>query len=352
MAKKKNRSANIARKRAKRKQEQKSRRKSLAIQKQRRFHGERSDEERLHEMILQSRQLVNEPEFRTITFDTDLMGVSLLEMIESIVSSEEETNDIDDFDDDLLYGFGDEDEPVIDQFRQEVLPHLLTPEILHKITHALSACETRLNRIGQQRKAEIALVARSLFEIAEPQALVLHPLILGITAASLDRLLNESELLREHEQRDFVQEVISDIRSFGATDENAELQDDEIDEEYSDDSDDMADLDDSDDSPEPEEETFIPNITSEELPARALYQSPDTLKTRQAIEAWDGYKLVSDTTEQVEFLQPDLKRYITLTPNRLLLHCASMTELETAMTEVESQCEPELIYLAKTLIED
>ncbi len=348
MAKKKNRSANIARKRAKRKQEQKSRRKHLATQKHRRFHGERSDEDRLHEMVLQSRQLVNEPEFRTITFDLDLMEARVLEALELDARNQEDAVDGDDFDDDLLYGFTDEIDPVAERFRQEVLPRLLTPEFLHKVTHALSACETRLNRIGQHRKAEIAFVAKSLFEIAEPHVLALHPLILGITSASLDALLNQSEMLTENDQREFVEDVISDLRAAGSEDDEIDAQDDEIDDVFADDSDEAADLDDQVE----EEEAFVPDISVEELPARALYQNSDTLKTRQVIEALDGYRLVSDTTDQIEFLQPDLKRYITLTPNRLLLHCTSMTELETAMTEVEKQCEPEIIYLAKTLVED
>jgi hypothetical protein len=346
MAKKKNRSANIARKRAKRKQEQKSRRKYLAIQKQRRLHGEKSDEERLHEMIMQSRLLVNEPEFRAITFDTNLMRERVLEVIESKTPSVEEAINTDGSEDDTLDGLKDEDETVGEQFRQEVLPHFLTPEFLHKISHALTACETRLNRTGQQRKAEIALVARSLFELADPQVLVFHPLVLGITTTTLGHLLDQPDLLPEHEQRDVIQEVISDIRNLGVTEEDTDLQSNEIDEENTDDSDATVDLDDK-----IEEETFVPNISSEELPARALYQNSDTLKTRQVVEAWDGYRLVNDTTEQVEFLQPDLKRYITLTPNRLLLQCTSMTDLEVAMTEVEKQCEPELIYLAKTLME-
>ena len=347
MAKKKNRSANIARKRAKRKQEQKSRRKYLAIQKQRRLHGEKSDEERLHEMILQSRLLVDEPELRAITFDTNLMKKRVLEVLESHSENVEEGSDIDRAGDDTLDEIEDEHEVAGEKFRQEILPHFLTPEFLHKITHALTACETRLNRIGQQRRAGIALVARSIFELADPQVLVFHPLVLGVTVRTLEYLLNQPDQVSENEQRDFVQEVISDIQNLRANQDDTELQDGEVDAADLDDSDVAVDSDD-----ELETEVFVPDISSDELPARALYQNSDTLSTRQVIEAWDGYRLVNDTTEQVEFLQPDLKRYITLTSNRLLLQCTSMIDLEVAMTEVEKQCEPELIYLAKTLVED
>ncbi|MDE0042749.1 MAG: hypothetical protein OXT74_11985 [Candidatus Poribacteria bacterium] len=347
MAKKKNRSANIARKRAKRKQEQKSRRKYLAIQKQRRLHGEKSDEERLHEMILQSRMLVDEPELRAITFDTELMKERVSEVLELESPNVEEAINIDKSGDDTLDEIEDEDEVAGEQFRQEVLPHFLTPEFLHNITHALTACETRLNRTGQQRRAEVALVARSIFELAEPQVLVFHPLVLGVTVRTLESLLSQLEQLSESEQREFVQEVIFDIHNLGAFEGGTEFQNGEAGATHIDDSDIAVDPDD-----DIEEEIFIPNISSEELPARALYQNPDTLRTRQVIEAWDGYRLVNDTTDQIEFLQPELKRYITLTSNRLLLQCTSMTDLEAAMVEVEKQCEPELIYLAKTLVED
>ena len=346
MAKKKNRSANIARKRAKRKQEQKTRRKYSAVQKQRRLHGEKSDEERLHEMILQSRSLVSEPEFHSITFDTNLMEERVLEVLESRPPIVEKVTNADVSEDSVLDEAKDEDETVSEQFRQEVLPCFLTPEFLHKITHALTAYETRLNRTGQQKRAEIALVARSIFELAETQVLVFHPLILGITATTLERLLDQSEVLIEHNQRDFIQEVISDMRNLDTTGEDVKLQDNEINETQTANFSDTEDMED-----EIEEDEFVPGISSEELPARALYQNSDTSKTRKAIETWDGYKLVNDTMEQVEFLQPNLKRYITLTPNRLLLHCTSMADLEMAMTEVEKQCESELIYLAKTLME-
>ena len=100
-----------------------------------------------------------------------------------------------------------------------------------------------------------------------------------------------------------------------------------------------------------DEETSVPDISAEELPARALYQNSSPLKTRHIIEMWDGYKLVKDMPEQVEFVHPDLKRYITLTADRLLLQCTSMTDLEVAMEQTEKQCEPLLTYLAKTLME-
>ncbi|MDE0301245.1 MAG: hypothetical protein OXN17_21660 [Candidatus Poribacteria bacterium] len=293
-------------------------------------------------MILQSRLLVDEPEFCAITFDTVLMGERVLEALESDRLHAEDTISTDGSEDSIEA----EDETVGERFRKEVLPKCLTPEFLDEITHALTACEVRLNRTGQQRKAEIALVARSLFELADPQVLMFHPLILAITAATLEKLLEQPGFSPEHGQHDFVHEVISDIRHLGTTEEDSVLGDEETD---------AADTHDSGVAVGPDDKTedvFVPDVCLAELPARALYQNSDMLKTRQIIEAWDGYRLVNDTTEQVEFLQPDLKRCITLTSNRLLLQCISMTDLEVAMTEVEKQCEPDLIYLAKTLVDD
>lgn len=349
MAKKKKRSANIARKREKRKQDQKSRRKSLAIQKHRRLHGEKSDEERLHEMIMQSHLLVDEPEFSAVTFDPDLMGQYLRELLESDRPSMEEEIDADDLDDFAPEIMEIEDETVGEQFRQEVLPRLITPEFIRKITHALSACENRLNRTGQRHKAEIALVARSLFELADPIALIFHPLVLKISAVTLEHLLNQPQFMLEG--RDAVQDMLSDVLDFTTTEVDIDLPDDEVYEANTTDSDIPVELGELPADPA-NEETSVPDISAEELPARALYQNSGALETRQAVEMWDGYKLVKDTTEQVEFVHPNFKRYITLTADRLLLQCASMTDLETAMKETEKQCEPALTYLAKTLIED
>ena len=349
MAKKKKRSANIARKREKRRQGQKSRRKSLAIQKQRRLHSEKSDEERLHEMIMQSHLLVDEPEFSAVTFDPDLMGQYLRELLESDLSSVGEEIDADDLDDFAPEIMEIEDETVGEQFRQEVLPRLITPEFVRKITHALGACETRLNRTGQRHKAEIALVARSLFELADPIALIFHPLVLKISAVTLECLLNQPQFMLEG--RDVVQDMLSDVLDLTTIEADIDLQDDEVYEADTTDSDIPVEVD-ALPVDQIDEETFVLDISAEELPARALYQNSSVLKTRQAVEMWDGYRLVKDTTEQVEFVHPDFKRYITLTADRLLLQCTSMTDLAVAMKETEKQCEPELTYLAKTLMED
>ena len=84
MAKKrKNRHLNIARKRAKRQQNQKSKRKQLAIQKQRALQTAKSDEELLQDKIVNSRLLLDEPEFENITFDQELLRLKTVEAFEA-----------------------------------------------------------------------------------------------------------------------------------------------------------------------------------------------------------------------------------------------------------------------------
>ena len=344
MAKKKKRSVNIARKREKRRQGQKSRRKSLAIQKQQRSHSEKLGEERLHEMIVQSHLLVDEPEFSAITFDPDLMGQYLHELLVSNLSSVEVEIAADDSDDCAPEIMESEDETVGEQFRQKVLLRLITPEFIHEITHALGACETRLNRTGQRNKAEIAFVARSLFELADPIALIFHPLVLKISTVTLESLLNQPQFMLE--ERDAVQNLLSDVLDLSTTQESIDCQEHEVFGADTTDSDTPVKQDELSVDPT-DEETSVPDISAEELPARALYQNSSPLKTRHIIEMWDGYKLVKDMPEQVEFVHPDLKRYITLTADRLLLQCTSMTDLEVAMEQTEKQCEPLLTYLAK-----
>ena len=82
MAKKKGRrSANVARKREKRKRSQKSRQKQLAIEKQRRLRYEKSEEEHLHACIAQSRQLLHEPELEGVLFDPELTYIRVMELL-------------------------------------------------------------------------------------------------------------------------------------------------------------------------------------------------------------------------------------------------------------------------------
>jgi hypothetical protein len=220
MAKKKNRSLNIERKRTKRKRNQKSRRKQLAVKKQRLLQNEKSDEERLQERIIQSRLLLDEPEFDSITFDLDLMRYHLLSLLESSLSSLKGGEDVESESDTQSKPLMEDSETIGERFRQEVLPRLITPDFLRKTSHAFKACETRLGRIGQREKAEVALVARSLFELAEPETLAFHPLILKVGARTLEQMLGQPEFMSD--ERRAVEDVLSDVLNFHISDREAE----------------------------------------------------------------------------------------------------------------------------------
>ena len=182
MAKKrKNRHLNIARKREKRRQNQKFKRKQLAFQRQRALQTVKSDEELLQDKIADSKLLLAEPEFENITFDPDLLQQKTTEALES----------------DLFASEGEEGkegaEHISEVFRFEVLPHLITVEFSNTMSYALKACETRFKRMGYREKAEVALVAKSLFEYADPETLAFHPLIFGICARTLEGILADPE---------------------------------------------------------------------------------------------------------------------------------------------------------------
>ncbi len=371
MAKKKNRQLNIAHKRAKRQREQKSRHKQLTVRKQRLLQNTKSDEERLQDKIVKSRLLIDEPEFEDVTFDPDLLRQHVLQLLESQLSSlkagdanavgiahllhlgqdaasdsrADEASEIE-----LIPEDEEEHEAMGEKFRCDVLPLLITPDFLRTMTHALRACETRLKLMGYRDKAEVAFVARSLFEIADPDTLIFHPLILKICARTLERVLTQPQFMRE--ERDAVQNVLSDVLRLSQTKESVDEQD-SMDEESVEGPEESH----QEELDEPEEELTdevapmldVPTVSLEDLPAKALYKNFSLLETRHAIEVGNGYRIVKDTEQQVEFVHTEHQRYITLTADRLLLQCPSKAQLEVAMKEVEEWCGQSVFYLAKTV---
>ena len=341
--KKKNRRLNIARKRAKRQQNQKFKRKQLAIQKQRALQAAKSNEELLQDKIANSKLLLDESEFANITFDPDLLQQKTVEAFEAgaftseVEGSEEATPE------------GEEGpESISDIFRFEVLRHLITVEFINTMSYALKACETRLKRMGDREKAEIAFVARSLFEYAEPETLAFHPLIFKICARTLKQILADPQAVP-----DTITGVLSDVfeesQSVEAEDQPETPEDSGEDEETIDSADQSVLIlePEEDQTPQPETAPPVPEISPETLKAKALYKNADGLEIRNAIEFGNGYRVVQDTDLQVEFAHTDGQRYITLTMNRLLLQCASKELLDTAMGEVETLCNDALFYLAR-----
>ena len=227
MAKKKKgrRTTNVARKREKRNRDRKIRQKQLAIEKQRRLPYEKSEEEHLHACIALSQELLDEPEFEGVHFDPILMHQRVVEVLEH-----HETEIIDEPSDktlaflepeeDAIYLTNvnidaEESEPmseaeeVCDHFRVEVLPHLVTPDFVQKLTQALTACEIRLKRTGNRELAEAAFVNRSLFEAAPPEVVAFHPMIQTIGIETLRALVEEIDLILEG--REDVKEILTDV---------------------------------------------------------------------------------------------------------------------------------------------
>ena len=346
MAKKgKNRRLNITRKREKRRQKQKSKRKQSAFQKQRALQTTKSDEALLQAKIADSKLLLDEPEFEDITFDHDLLRQKTVEVLESERFASEGGEA------EKTTSEGEENlERLSEVFRFEVLQHLITVEFINTVSYALRACETRLKRIGYREKAETALVARSLFEYADPEALAFHPLIFGICARTLEEILANPQ-----STSDAVTDVFSDVLEASQSPETEELP------EISEDPDAEPEIIDSvnvpiinsEPSENPRTETEIvhptPEVLPETLKAKALYKNADGLEIRNVIEFGNGYRVVRDSDSQVEFTHMDGQRYIVLTTDRLLLQCSSKELLDVAMVEVEALCDDALFYLARTV---
>ncbi|MYB92953.1 hypothetical protein F4054_08915 [Candidatus Poribacteria bacterium] len=420
MAKKKGRrTTNVARKREKRNRDRKTRQKQLALEKQRRLPYEKSEEEHLHACISQSRELLGEPEFEGVHFDPILMHKRVMEVLEHaeieptdapldiseyLLESEEESINIVDeaginADPSIVVP---EAEEASDHFRLEVLPHLVTPDFMEKLTQALTACEIRLKRTGNRELAEVAFVTRSLFEAAPPEILAFHPMIQSIGIETLRALVEEIDIIIDG--REDVKEILTDVlaqedsetsesqplsvfSNSGLDDavesepvesvpldaETIETEEPIIEDSLSTSTEGEKDLPAPPvQSSEPEPPVFqVPTpseivpppvtLSPDELPARALYKNFNGLDIKDNFEeSTDGvsgqdtlvtYALVNETEEQIEFADVENERYITVTEEKLQLHARSEAELAIAMAEVEARCTSAVMYLATTVQE-
>lgn len=406
MAKKKGRrSVNVARKREKRNRDRKSRQKQIAIEKQRKLPYEKSEEAHLYACISQSRELLHEPELENVHFDFELMYTSVMELLEhyemdSAKTSLAEPTESPGFEVDVIDSIAAQSqampepedqmaqaEQACEHFRMEVLPHLVTPEFMQRLMQTLTACETRLKRIGNCNMAEVAFVTRSLFELAPSDMLPFHPLIQSIGIQTLRMLVEEPNT--EIKGREDVKGMLSDVLEY----EDAEAYQSESLTVFSDVSEaELPNIDVSADVSEaelpdraaaasplaevvlptsepaalslfekPTPETPSPTLSPDDLPARALYKNFEGLAIKALFETATGndslqdkpanYVLVNESGEQIEFVDTAHEHYITVTEDRLQLHARSEAELTMAMEELEAQCKSALMYLAKTIEE-
>ena len=400
MAKKKGRrSINVARKREKRNRDRKFRQKQLAVEKQRRLPYEKSEEEHLHACISQSRKLLNEPELEGVLFDFELMYTRVTEVLDNYQA--DKTNALTaEFEEDLIHltnvteeATSEEElnplpeaERACEHFRLEVLPHLVTPDFMQQLVQALTACEKRLKLIGNRELAEVAFVTRSLFEAAPSEILAFHPMIQTIGIETLRILVEEPDMIID--RREEVKEILSDVLEYKESEAYQSqpisvFSDTAKNQEHHQEKDtesnltepasphfdtvntaitDPAPLSDPVDlSGTPTSEIAIPPVSPDELPARALYKNFNGLAIKESFEertddpslqeGLANYALVNESEEQVEFVDVENERYITVTEERLQLHARSEAELTIAMAEIEAQCTSAVMYLAKTIEE-
>ena len=436
MAKKKGRrSINVARKREKRNRDRKSRQKQLAHEKQRRLLHSKSEEEHLHACIAASQKLLDEPELENVLFDSELTQQRVMEVLTETELNEADApeNNLEDFlisdisdisdetepsypldevvvevDADEILTLNSEAEEACDYFRLEVLPHLLTSDFMDRLTHALTACETRLKLIGNRDLAEVAFVTRSLFEAAPPEILAFHPMIQTIGIETLRVLVEDMDVMADgredvkgilsgvlaqddlepylsqqasvfsgsQSEEEDVDKVIAPkpdpVASVSAETAPEEMEAVETEVPLST-SDNAAEM---DRPTEPEKfsesepiifpetappEPSAPTLSPDELPARALYKNFGGLAIKEnfeestddvhSAEQLASYALVNENEEQIEFVDEANERYITVTEDRLQLHARSESELAIAMAEVEANCTSAVMYLAKTIEE-
>ncbi len=422
MAKKKGRrSTNVARKREKRNRDRKTRQKQIAYEKQRRLLHSKSEEEHLHACIAASQKLLDEPELEDLLFDPALTQKRVIEVLTEIEPDEADApeNNLEDF---LISGaelpdptdesVGETDIDVVpesekacDHFRLEVLPHLLTSDFMDRLTHALTACETRLKRIGNRELAEVAFVTRSLFEAAPPEILAFHPMIQTIGIETLRVLVEDMDIMTDG--REEVKGILSDVlaqddlepySSQQASVFSGSQSEEVVDKVIAPEPDSVASISaettleemeavetevplstfnnetEMDRPIEPEElsesepiilpetappEPFVPTLSPDELPACALYKNFDGLAIKENFEESTddahseerlaNYALVNENEEQIEFVDEENGRYVTVTEDRLQLRARSESELAIAMAEVEANCTSAVMYLAKTI---
>ena len=424
MAKKKGRrTTNVARKREKRNRDRKTRQKQLALEKQRRLPHEKSEEEHLHACISQSRELLGEPEFEGVHFDPILMHKRVMEVLEHseteitdtpvdiseyLLESEEDAIPLTNVNVDEAVINADppvlipEAEEASDHFRLEVLPHLVTPDFMEKLTQALTACEIRLKRTGNRELAEVAFVTRSLFEAAPPEILAFHPMIQTIGIETLRALVEEIDVIIDG--REEVKEILTDVlaQEDSETHQSQPISvfsdtglDNEVESEPVESVSPHTEVVDAeavvieDSLPTPiETETDLPaasaqpsepepivlqeavsseiaspppTLSPDELPACALYKNFNGLAIKENFKASTddaslqeglaNYALVNENEKQVEFADAENERYVTVTKEKLQLHARSEAELAIAMAEVEARCTSAVMYLAKTVQE-
>lgn len=365
MAKKKSRSANVARKREKRNRDRKSRSKQLAAEKQKKQSYGKMDEERLHTCLVKSRDLLNEPELEQVHFDIDLMYEELFTFLrdhsetETPISQIEVGPKIIGVESEQSYLFGNETaefEELCDKFRTVVLRRLVTPKFMRSLQSALSACERRFRQNGDRDQAEVAHVSYTLFEVMPPHILIEHPLIVDIGLKTMQFLVDDPPSITRDDTH--VREIVSSM----LVTETAEYEEGEFSNIFSDA---IVQEPTFSDFPLPsvsdsvisntEKNIPTPELYSlpspDTLPAKAIYKNFDGMAIKDVLKEWQNDSLENESETQLDLFNEDKELFITITEDRIQLHAQSSAELDLAMEQLEEYCQSGIMYLAKTIEE-
>ena len=361
MAKKKKRSANVARKREKRNRNQKSKHKQLALEKQRKLQFSKLDEEDIFDLLMNSRRLVTEPEFENVHFDFDktisqLSNYIQLPDMNAELNYDEEENDRipDDGEDDRIPENGDERnsylkdsffqsmediEVFIESFLDEAMPNLMTPELIGSLKVALSSCEKRFKRTGDRSQAEVAFVARTFFEVAPKEQYLEHPIFEGILMNTI-RLISTQPLATDIEI-DEEPGIVSDTISPSIQD----LDDMMLHKTFQT----IYDLD--DDTSIPDFQHFLDGNISDKYPVNALYRNCIGRDIIDLLSDWDTKQPETYNMINGDASGQEIETYVHITSDRLHIYAHSTDELTIAMDALETYCQSAVMFLAKTIDE-
>ncbi|MFQ6042549.1 MAG: hypothetical protein ACE5PV_16970 [Candidatus Poribacteria bacterium] len=343
MAKKKNRSINITRKRTKRKQMQKQRRKMIAMEKNRTKAFTRFNEKILGEKIIKSSILAEEPEFSNLRFDHEKSLIYSRDLLEKYNAKYQDEDD--EMDMEMFY----------DEYRTEVIQKLLTEEFIHSFVKSLKSCATRLRRIGNYEAEELANITLTIMELADEFPLSLHPLIITIYEKTMkEAVINRITKTSSGED---VQELLERLRKLREESDvdNGKLVIKEIKEifEKALEKNQSPDLEDA-------QESVAQAIPERELPAKTLYKTLNFEEVRSILSTQNCFQNISNNGNELNFIKSDSNDnsrgneevwLITLKPERLLVECKCSDHLKTAMEGIEKLCGEHLMYLAKSVSE-
>ncbi len=352
MAKKKKRSANVARKREKRNRNQKSKHKQLALEKQRKLQFNKLDEEGIFELLMNSRSLVLEPEFENVHFDFDKTITQLSNYIQlpdintELDFEDEEDNRISENTEDRNSHFKgkffqsmDDIEVFIESFLVEAMPNLMTPDIIGSLKVALSNCEKRFKRTGDRSQAEAAFVARTFFDVAPKEQYNEHPIFEGILINTIRLISTEQHLTNT--ERHAEPEIHSDT-----TIPNIQELDEPILSNQE-----QSSYDFLNETSVPDFQLFLDGTISDKYPVNALYRNCIGRDIVELLGNWETKQPETYNTINGDASGQEIENYVHVTSDRLHLYAHSTDELTIAMDALEAYCQSAVMFLAKTIDE-